>query len=125
MTIRVLESGVNVVDVFFNLNLSDTDVYDFELTSQYSHQTIQIPNALISSNQRYSRMQLLFPAGYGDEHKNGIYNWTLKVTGSDTFIEKGLAKIITEPGGNLGTIAYDAGTDAEERVADVYFRPNY
>lgn len=125
MTIRVLESGVNEVDIYFNRNLSNTDVYDFEITSQYSHQTIQLANTLIANNARYSTMRVLFPAGYGDEHKNGIYNWTLKVTGSDTFIEKGLAKIITEPGGDLGTISYDAGVDAENRVADVYFRPNY
>lgn len=125
MTIRVLESGVNEVDIYFNRNLSNTDVYDFEITSQYSHQTIQLANTLIANNARYSTMRVLFPVGYGDEHKNGIYNWTLKVTGSDTFIEKGLAKIITEPGGDLGTISYDAGVDAENRVADVYFRPNY
>ena len=125
MTIRGLESGVNEVDIYFNRNLSNTDAYDFEITSQYSHQTIQLANTLIANNARYSTMRVLFPVGYGDEHKNGIYNWTLKVTGSDTFIEKGLAKIITEPGGDLGTISYDAGVDAENRVADVYFRPNY
>ena len=52
MTIRVLESGVNEVDIYFNRNLSNTDVYDFEITSQYSHQTIQLANTLIANNAR-------------------------------------------------------------------------
>ena len=125
MTIHVLEQGSNTVDIYFNFNLDDTVLYTFTLTSQYSHQTIDLPNALISSNDRYSVMQVLFPAGFGDEHKNGIYNWTLKETGATDFIQKGLAKIITEPGGGMGTVSYDAGFDAEERVADVFYRPNY
>ena len=37
----------------------------------------------------------------------------------------GMSKIITEPGGNLGTTNYTSTPETEERVSDVFFRPNY
>lgn len=98
--------------------------FSFFLTSQWSHEPIQLPVSLVTGGNRYSVFQITFPAGFGDEHKNGIYNWRLMQHG-DILIEAGLAKIITEPGGSLGTVNYTSTPDTEERVADVYYRPNY
>lgn len=123
MTILVQEAALTQQFSVNLPNLSGSLV--FVLTSQYSHQPIYMDTAIIVTNDRYSTLQVTFPTGFGDEHKNGIYNWTLKETGATDFIQKGLAKIITEPGGGMGTVSYDAGFDAEERVADVFYRPNY
>ena len=124
MTIYVLENDLQVNIAFNQANLAAGD-YTFTVTSQYSHQsTIMFPAQLLSSNSRYSMIEVIFPVGFGDEHKNGIYYYELSSTIAGS-IEKGLAKIITNPGGAIYTLAYDSGLETEERVSEVYFRPNY
>ena len=98
-------------------------LYDFVLTSQYSHQPIIMAATLIETNARYSTFEITFPVGFGDAHKNGIYNWRLEQ--NLVTIEAGLTKIITEPGGGLGTTNYTSTPEIEERVAEVFYRPNY
>ena len=96
----------------------------FALTSQYSH--IAMPllvNKIVTSNARYTTLEVTFPAGFGDEHKNGIYNWRL-VQNAIT-LEAGLVKIVTDPGGGLGMTEFISTPATEERVADVFYRPNY
>ena len=96
----------------------------FILTSQYSHQPLTLDvNKIIKSNARYTTLEVTFPTGFGDSHKNGIYNWRL-VQNSVT-LEAGLVKIVCEPGGNLGIKEFISTPDTEQRVSDVYFRPNY
>ena len=68
--------------------------------------------------------EVTFPVGFGDAHKNGVYYYELSSI-SNGSIEKGLAKIINNPGGEIHTLAYDSGLVTEERVSEVYFRPNY
>ena len=111
---------------YFYLNFANQVLQDYVLTitSQYSHQPIVLTATALSTNDRYTKYSVQFPVGFADEHKNGIYDYSLRV-GDLEPLTYGLVKLITEPGGTLGTIAYDSGPDAENRVADVYYRPNY
>tara|TARA_B110000902_G_scaffold259492_1_gene330907 strand:+ start:878 stop:1282 length:405 start_codon:yes stop_codon:yes gene_type:complete len=102
------------------------------LTSQYSHQEIQFGGvggeyiALGSTNERYATLQLAFPVGFADEHKSGIYNWRIVWSGPDGPIyQNGLVKIITQPGGDLGIKEFISTPQTEERVSEVFYRPNY
>ena len=96
----------------------------FLLTSQYSHKSISLlVNNIVTSNARYTTLEVTFPTGFGDEHKNGIYNWRL-VQNAIT-LEAGLVKIVTDPGGGLGMTEFISTPATEERVADVFYRPNY
>ena len=124
MTLYIQESALTVQFTLNQVNLTLGALYDFVITSQYSHQPVIMGAVALDSNDRYTTFETTFPIGFGDQHKNGIYYWELLLTAGDS-IEKGLIKIITEPGGNLGTINYDSGTQTEERVADVFYRPNY
>lgn len=121
MTILVQEAALTQQFSVNLPNLSGSLV--FVLTSQYSHQPIYMDTAIIVTNDRYSTLQVTFPTGFGDEHKNGIYNWRLEK--NTQTLEAGLVKIITEPGGNTGMTNYTSTPATEERVADVYYRPNY
>tara|TARA_R110002167_G_scaffold14657_1_gene59082 strand:- start:760 stop:1140 length:381 start_codon:yes stop_codon:yes gene_type:complete len=96
----------------------------FILTSQYSHQPLTLDvNKIIISNARYTTLEVTFPTGFGDSHKNGIYNWRL-VQDAIT-LEEGLVKIVTNPGGDLGIKEFISTPQTEDRVSDVYFRPTY
>lgn len=96
----------------------------FELTSQYSHQPLELSvDYVINSNDRYSTLEVTFPAGFGDAHKSGIYNWRL-IQNLIT-LEAGLVKIVTNPGGSLGIKEFISNPETEERVSEVYYRPNY
>lgn len=123
MTIYIEESNNNEVE--FAVNLADLTLGDYELiiTSQYSHQPLVLLAECILTNSRYSLFNTQFPTGFGEEHKNGIYYWDLVYSGAS--LEKGLVKIITEPGGGINSLAYNAGPITDDRVSDVYFRPNY
>ena len=96
----------------------------FILTSQYSHQPLTLSvNKIIISNARYTTLEVTFPTGFGNSHKNGIYNWRL-VQDAIT-LEEGLVKIVTNPGGDLGIKEFISTPQTEDRVSDVYFRPTY
>ena len=123
MTIYVNETKLDVEVAFNQPNLEFGD-YEFIITSQYSHQDeVLVPTELLSSNSRWSLFKVQFPTGFGDSHLNGVYWYELKY--GATTLEKGLVKIITNPGGEINTLAYNSGITTEERVSDVYFRPNY
>jgi len=126
MTIYVEEEEL-VQNLAFNIANQPSGTYVFTITSESSHQpTIMTSNQLVSTNARWSLFQFAFPAGFGDEHKNGIYYYELKrITSPVAVLQAGLAKIITNPGGRINTIAYDSGAVTEERVSDVYYRPQY
>ena len=124
MTLYVNESDLNV-EMAFNQADLPVGTYEFIVTSQYSHQSeTMVPTVMLNTNARYSQFEIQFPTGFGDSHLNGIYWYELRYNGTDT-IEKGIVKIITNPGGEINTLAYNSGTVTEERVSDVYFRPNY
>ena len=121
MTILVPESQLTQN---FSLNIANaTGSWEFTLVSQYSVQPVPLAATIDFTNARYTTFSVTFPTGFGDEHKNGIYNWN--ITNNGTQIEAGLVKIITDPGGALGTQSFDSGVITENRVADVFYRPNY
>ena len=123
MTLLVPENNLTIE---FSLNLTNLTLgsaYVFTLTSQYSHQPLAIDATVLVSNARYTIFEVQFPIGFGDSHKNGIYNYDMSTIA--TSLEKGLVKIITSPGGETGITNYTSTPTTEERVADVFFRPNY
>ena len=122
MTFYVQESSLTINFAVNQPNLSGA--LKFVVTSQYSKQPLNLTAVVQNSNDRYTMLQTTFPTGFGDEHKNGVYYWSL-VDAGDVTIEEGLVKIITEPGGGMGTVAYNSGEATEQREADVYYRPNY
>ena len=128
MTIYVNEDAP-VVNIAFNQANLPMQNYEFKITSQYSHQTTCLcPSTLVTTNARYSMIRVEFPTGFGDAHKNGIYYYELSNTADDPIpvtFEKGLVKIITNPGGEINTLEYNSGTVTEERVSEVFFRPQY
>ena len=117
MTISVTEGNLTVG---FSLNLSNLTVgsdYTFTLTSQYSHKPLTLGASVTLSNARYTTFEVTFPVGFGDSHKNGIYNFDISsLTNS---LEKGLVKIITNPGGETGITNYTSTPALENREADV------
>ena len=123
MTLLVDENNLSIRFSVNQPNLTDT--CEFILTSQYSKVPMALQLTLINTNARYTQFQVTFPTGFGNEHKNGVYYWSLNQVGDTNSIEKGLVKIITEPGGQMGTVNYDSGTETENREADVYYRPTY
>ena len=123
MTLLVPENNLTIE---FSLNLTNLTLgsaYVFTLTSQYSHQPLAIDATVLVSNARYTTFEVVFPIGFGDSHKNGIYNYDMSTLA--TSLEKGLVKIITSPGGETGITNYTSTPATEERVADTFFRPNY
>ena len=123
MTLLIPESNLTIE---FSLNLTNLalgSAYVFTLTSQYSHQPLEIDATATLSNARYTTFEVVFPVGFGDSHKNGIYNYDMSTLVKS--LEKGLVKIITQPGGDTGITNYTSTPAIEERVADVFFRPNY
>lgn len=117
MTFYIDESALTIQFAVNIPNLSGS--YDFTVTSQYSKQPLVLSTVTQYSNDRYTLLETTFPTGFGNDHKNGVYYWELGT------IEKGLVKIITEPGGEMGTISYNSGEATEQREAEVYYRPNY
>jgi hypothetical protein len=124
MTLLIQESNLTVQFSLNQPSLTLGSLYVFTLTSQYSHQPLELDATATVSNERYTTFEVVFPVGFGDEHKNGIYYYNIGLVLQEPF-EKGLVKIITEPGGGLGTEAFNSGIYTEERIADVFFRPNY
>lgn len=122
MTFYITEADLTVQ---FAVNLPNlTGTFDLVITSQYAKKPFALTAVVTDSNDRYSQLITVFPTGFGDEHKNGVYYWDL-IDSTDTSIERGLVKIITEPGGDMGTVSYDSGVETEHREADVYYRPNF
>ena len=101
-----------------------TEDYLMIITSQYSKQELVLGLTNIETNDRYTTFSGTFPTGFGDSHKNGVYNYRIISPFNQTVV-KGLVKIITQPGGEMGTTNYNADAATEIRYADVYYRPNY
>ena len=126
MTVYVTTDNSNIANIYLNIpNVSDSVLYTFEITSQYSHQPVELANALVSTNARYTQIVVLFPDDFSESHKNGIYYWNFGQVGVDIPLQSGLMKIICEPGGRINTISYNSGLVTEERISEVYYRPQY
>ena len=119
MTIYVTEQFENVAT---NNTLVNGDV-EFTLTSGFSRNPVVLPATISLQNDRYTLLNVDFGVEFKDEHKNGIYYYT--ISNLTTVFEKGYCKIVTEPGGQNGAITFDSGTVTEERESVVYYRPKY
>jgi hypothetical protein len=124
MTLLIEESNLTLEFSLNQPNLALGQLYVFTLTSQYSHQPLTLDATATLSNARFTTFEVTFPIGFGDSHYNGVYYYSMEVFAEEAF-EKGLVKIITQPGGDLGTTNFDSGIYTEERVSEVFFRPNY
>lgn len=113
----------NTTETFASNNTAISGTVSFVLTSQFSKQDTIIPATILVDNSRYTELELTFPVEFKDEHKNGVYYYTIQ--NETEVFEKGLVKIVTEPGGGNGAVEYTATPAIENRVADVYYRPNY
>ena len=113
----------DINEKFSSNNILINGTLQFILTSGFAKTSETFPCVLILQNERYSEMELTFPADFKDQHKNGVYYYTIQ-NETDIF-EKGYLKLITEPGGSNGAVAYNSGTVTENRESAVYFRPNY
>jgi|TARA_R110000744_G_scaffold7193_6_gene24689 hypothetical protein len=119
MTLYVTQT----LEKFSSNNTSINGTVSFVLTSQFARTDTIIPATIVIQNARYTELELTFPSDFKNEHKNGIYYYTIK---SDVSIfEEGLVKVITEPGGQNGAIEYTSTPAIENREAVVYYRPNY
>ena len=96
--------------------------WSLELYSQYSHKTIlDVELTIYTTNDRYSEFYFFAPAGFYNEHLEGVYDYYLKKEGVS--IETGNMKLVLEPGGETGTTPFVSNND--ERRADTYYRPEY
>jgi len=119
MIIYVTQQFENVAT---NNILVNGDV-EFTLTSGFSRNPVVLPATILTQNDRYTMLNVDFNVDFKDQHKNGIYYYT--ISNSLTVFEKGYCKIVTEPGGQNGAITFDSGVETEERESIVYYRPNY
>lgn len=107
-----------------NMSGVSVETTQFILTSQYSHQPLSLGvNKIVTSNARYTTLEVTFPTGFGDSHKSAIYNWNL--VQNTISLEYGLVKIVCDPGGNSGFKEFISTPATEDRISDVYFRPAY
>jgi len=110
-------------ELIYSNNVEITGDLEFILTSQYGKVPETYPAVLISQNARYTELSVDFGVDFQDQHKNGVYYYTI-ASGSNIF-EEGLAKIICEPGGSINTLEYNSGVVTENRESAVYYRPQY
>ncbi len=113
----------NTTEKIATNNTLITGDVSFVLTGQYSRTDEIIPAVISFQNSRYTELTLTFPADFKNEHNNGVYYYTIKNT-TDIF-EKGLIKIVTQPGGDNGSIEYTSTPATENRESKVYYRPQY
>ena len=113
----------SITETFASNNTAINGTVSFVLTSQYARTDTIIPATIIVNNARYTELELTFPATFKDEHLNGVYYYTIK-NATEVF-EKGLVKLVTQPGGGNGAIEYTATPAIENREADVFYRPQY
>ena len=110
-------------ETFASNNTAITGNVVFILTGQFSKTDTVLPSTVVLENARYTELQLEFPVNFKNEHMNGIYYYTIQ-NDTDVF-EKGLVKLITEPGGDNGAIEYTSTPETENRESVVYYRPEY
>ena len=104
-------------------NVSIPETVDFILTSGFSKEPVTLSAIRSTQNDRYSTIDITFPTEFKDEHKNGVYYYSIEFDG--IVYEAGYVKIITEPGGGNGITNFTSTPETENREADVYYRPNY
>lgn len=106
-------------------NLTTTaGFYRFKLQSQYSKKFLVNQTVTVhTTNDRYSSFNITIDNTLINSHTNGMYWYILEKVSDSSLIEKGIAKVITSPGGGTDFVEFVSNVD--NREADVYFRPNY
>lgn len=120
MTLK-LTDGVTSYNLSFNIP-NATGSWTLTLTSQLSNLDIldEVALTVEETNDRYTEFSFTIPTELPEEHKNGIYDYTVT---NETTTETGLLKLVTGTGGGNGTIAYESNN--ENREAPIYYRPQY
>lgn len=113
----------STTELFASNNPDISGVVSFVLTGQYSKTDTVVPAVVLISNERYTELELTFPATFKDEHKNGVYYYTIQ--NETEVFEKGLVKIVTSPGGDNGAVEFTSTPETENRESVVYYRPQY
>lgn len=93
--------------------------WTFTMTSEYSQTPIisaETQVTLVTQNDRYMEFFIPVDVTFKDKHTNGYYYWTLGPY-------EGFVKLITNPGGDMGTTDYVSNN--ENRESTVYYRPNF
>ena len=126
MTLK-LTDGVTSYRLSFNLpNVTVTDSHGLVLRSQVSHSYFEIGPyflTILETNDRYSEFSFTIPADLPEEHKNGIYEYSIQNVSKGIILQKGLLKIVCGSGGTDGTVSYTSNN--EEQEAPIYYRPQY
>ena len=104
-------------------NISIPTTFDFVLTSGYSREPQVLVGTLLEQNDRYSEIEITFPVEFKDQHKNGVYYYSIEAEGLS--YERGYVKIVTSPGGTNGSIPFVANPETENRESKVFYRPTY
>ena len=121
MTIKILQDQLTFEFAVDTPNIADT-LCNFEIFSPFSNTTLlDLEATLIESNDRYSRFQCNVPVDLWDKHYNGMYTYILYK--DSTIYDTGSFKLITQPGGDMGTHPHIS--DNENRQSQVVYRPNY
>jgi len=120
MTITILEDQLAFYIAIDTPNIQNDA--RLEVFSPYSNTVLfdQVAT-LIESNARFSRFVVDTPTDLWDKHYNGMY--TYKVYDIENIYDTGSFKLITQPGGDMGTVAHISNN--ENRQATVVYRPNY
>lgn len=120
MTIKIIENQSSFYAAINTPNINeDTQITVF---SPYSNTVLfTLPAILVDSNDRYSLFTVDIPADFWDNHYNGMYTYTINLDGD--ILDSGSFKLITQPGGDMGTVPHISNN--ENREAQVVFRSNY
>lgn len=120
MTLKLTDGQVEY-NLSFNIAEATGD-WTLSLESQLSHLNILdgVALTIVNTNERYTEFSFEIPADLPQEHKNGIYNYTV-TNETDTYV--GLLKLVCGTGGTNGTVSYESNN--EDRQAPVYYTPEY
>jgi hypothetical protein len=120
MTIEILQ---NQADFTFAIDTPNIvgDV-ELEIFSPYSNTVlVTLTGIFIEANDRFSRFLVAVPQDFWDKHYSGMY--TYKVYSGTVIYDEGALKLITQPGGGMGTMNHISTN--ENRQSEVVYRPNY
>lgn len=121
MTLTVT-TGTFAYTFFTNTANVTAGTFELTITSQWTNrEVIQVTPTLVTSNARYTEWLFTLPVNEGDNHYNGMGDFSLTKDGVE--IASGSLKLIYSPGGGTGSISYVSNN--ETREADVFYRPAY
>jgi len=120
MTLKLVDNQVGYTLAFNVTNVTGT--WTLTLTSQLSNLDTLDDLALnvVVTNNRYTEFSFDIPSTLPEQHKNGIYDYTIT---NGIVTETGLLKLVTGSGGGNGTVAYESNN--ENRQGPVYYQGEY